>query len=89
VLKAAPEVPEVPAASDSEEIFHIVWPIIARYLDEPRTERDIARHLGLEPTQARAWLRRAVEEGQAEVSDRPKRYVCRLVDAGQLRLIES
>jgi DNA processing protein len=88
-LKAAPEVPEIPPAPDSEEIFHLIWPIIARHLDEPRTERDIARHLGLEPTQARAWLHRAVEEGQADVSDRPKRYVCRPVDAGQLRLIES
>jgi DNA processing protein len=73
-------------ALKSEDAFTLVWPLIAQHLSEPRSEREIADQLHLELTQARAWLKRGVAEGLAEVSSRPKRYVSRLVSDEQLRI---
>jgi len=39
----------------------------------------------LELTQARAWLKRAVDQGHVEIKPRPKRYVLRGA-AEQLRI---
>lgn len=69
-----------------EDAFVAIWPILAPYLRVPLGERDVAERLRLEPTQARAWLKRAVEEGYAEVKPRPKRYVLRDAAAEQLRI---
>lgn len=69
-----------------EDAFVAIWPILAPYLKVPLGERDVAERLRLEPTQARAWLKRAVEEGYAEVKPRPKRYVLRDAAAEQLRI---
>jgi predicted Rossmann fold nucleotide-binding protein DprA/Smf involved in DNA uptake len=70
----------------AQDAFVAIWPILAPYLRVPLGERDVAERLRLEPTQARAWLKRAVEEGYAEVKPRPKRYVLREAAAEQLRI---
>jgi DNA processing protein len=70
----------------SGDAFALIWPLMAQHLAEPRSEREIANQLDLELTQARAWLKRGVAEGLAEVSTRPKRYVSRMVNDEQLRI---
>lgn len=61
----------------TDDAFPAVWPILARQLRSPHTEREVADAVKLELTQARAWLKRAVAEGYLEVRERPKRYVLR------------
>jgi DNA processing protein len=71
----------------SRDAFHLVWPLLREYLQEPRIERDVAEALRLQPRQARAWLLRAVEEELVEVqAGRRKLYVARGADGGQLSL---
>jgi DNA processing protein len=70
----------------SEDAFALIWPLINQHLTEPRSERQIADQLNLELTQARAWLKRGVSEGLAEVSSRPKRYLSRQISDEQLRI---
>jgi DNA processing protein len=78
---------EGPAVID--DAFVAMWPILARHLREPLGERDVAERLNLELSQARAWLKRAVDEGHAEVKPRPKRYVLRATAAEQLRIDDA
>ena len=82
----APEPQSANGVETSENAFALIWPLIARHLSEPRSEREVAEGLELELTQARAWLKRGVSEGLAEVSSRPKRYLARRVSAEQLRI---
>jgi len=69
-----------------DDAFVAIWPILARHLLEPRSEREVAERVKLELTQARAWLKRAVDERLVELSLRPKRYVLREATAEQLRI---
>lgn len=64
-----------------DEIFAAVWPIIARHLDGPRTEKDLHAALGpgIQVGQLRLWLRRAIDEGLAE---KPKRTSVYILTAG-------
>lgn len=61
--------PESPASA-----FEAVWPLMAIALDQPRKEKEVADLLELQPSQARAWLAQAVEQGLVEVGKRPKLY---------------
>jgi DNA processing protein len=84
------------AASPSEPVkshdaFWALWPLLASYLQAPRTDRDVAMALDLQLGQARVWLNRAVDEGLAKLQTRPRKlYVARDGDGdgdrGQLRL---
>ena len=69
-----------------EDAFVLLWPALAAQLGKPLTEREVAERFKLELTQARAWLKRAVDEGLAEVEPRPKRYVLRRETEEQLRI---
>ncbi len=42
--------------------------------DKPMSPRDIAKSLGLEAAQAKAWLKRAVDDGAVEAKGKTKRY---------------
>lgn len=77
-------VPDSPATID--DAFLAVWPILAEHLLEPRSEREVADRVKLELTQARAWLKRAVDEQRVELKLRPKRYVLREATVEQLRI---
>lgn len=57
-----------------EDLFPDSWPRIAPYLQDPRTERDVAEQFGLELPQAKAWLQRAVEQQIACRLKKPVRY---------------
>jgi predicted Rossmann fold nucleotide-binding protein DprA/Smf involved in DNA uptake len=65
---------ELPAGH-THEIFAVILPVMLRVLSEPRTEKDVEQSLGVVPAQAKAWLKRACEEGHVQKLGRPARYV--------------
>lgn len=65
--------PDVPI--QSTDVYPRVLPVLLEVLREPRTERDLAGALGIVPAQAKAWLKRALAEGQVRKSGRPVRWV--------------
>lgn len=85
VAREAEPAPEPTESSEAgADVFALVWPALAPYLMEMRTEREVAETFGLQLTQARVWLKRSHEEGLVEVVTRPKRYVLREAVAEQL-----
>lgn len=70
---------ETPADNTREtrprDAFEVVLPDLLRALAEPGTEKQIEQALGLVPAQAKAWLKRACEEGYVRKLSRPVRYV--------------
>jgi hypothetical protein len=52
---------------------------LAVFLREARSEREVAEAFALELTQARAWLKRAVDDGLVDRLGRQRRY--RIADA--------
>ncbi len=64
-----------PRADASHEVFALVLPEILGALTEPRTEKDLEEALGVVPAQAKAWLKRACDEGHVRKLGRPVRYV--------------
>lgn len=74
----SPSVPAAEAKTDDDlvnDAFFAIWPHLARHLEQPRTEREIAERLRLELKQAREWLKRAAATDEVRVLARPKRYV--------------
>jgi DNA processing protein len=63
-----------PSTSHPVSAFEAVLPLLTAVLEEPRTEKEVAELLSVQIGQARAWLKRAVEQSLAEVSKKPKRY---------------
>lgn len=56
------------------DLFPDVWPRLAAYLAEPRTEEEVARWFRLELIQAKAWLMRGVREGFVRELANPTRF---------------
>lgn len=65
----------VPIETDVADVFVVVWPRLAAYLLDERSEREVAERFQLELSQTRAWLKRAVAEGLAQRLASKKRYV--------------
>jgi predicted Rossmann fold nucleotide-binding protein DprA/Smf involved in DNA uptake len=63
-----------PAAATAKDLFPAIWPRLAEFLREPRSETEVAETFALELAQARAWLKRAVEEGLLDRLGRQRRY---------------
>jgi DNA processing protein len=80
---AEPPPDELPANA-----FDAVWPLFVLALDRPRKEKELTERLELQPSQVRAWLELAVEQGLIEVTKRPKRFslVGQATDAAQMHL---
>ena len=57
------------------DAFEIVLPDLLLALAEPGTEKNIEQALGVVPAQAKAWLKRACDEGHVRKLSRPVRYV--------------
>jgi predicted Rossmann fold nucleotide-binding protein DprA/Smf involved in DNA uptake len=82
---AAPEnSPPAPAAKSPasaapearpRDAFDAVLPDLLLALAEPGTEKDVGQALGVVPAQAKAWLKRACDEGHVRKLSRPVRYV--------------
>ncbi|MBA3735757.1 MAG: DNA-protecting protein DprA [Actinobacteria bacterium] len=81
----APPTPSLPKRTEpvdvvEADLYQLVWPRLATYLTEPRSEREVADYFALELVQARAWLKRGVESGLLERVERLRRY--RLTSTG-------
>lgn len=85
------EVPETatPGASNVPSLYEAAWPILSPFLREPRKEKEVAERFELELSQARAWLKRAAEEGRLQITKRPKRYLLPEGPSKQLRIGDS
>jgi predicted Rossmann fold nucleotide-binding protein DprA/Smf involved in DNA uptake len=74
-----PKKPEPPAFAPSKtrpcDVFEVVLPNLLLALAEPGTEKNIEQALGVVPAQAKAWLKRACDEGHVRKLNRPVRYV--------------
>jgi predicted Rossmann fold nucleotide-binding protein DprA/Smf involved in DNA uptake len=73
-------------AEAPKDVFSAVWPSLAAFLAEPRSEQDVATALGLQLVQARVWLKRAVEQNMVQLKKRPKKTYEIARDDSQLTL---
>ena len=65
------------SVTPSDEFWRVIRDFLVRALGEPRSSEEVAAELRLMPRQAQVWLKRLVEEGALERSERPVRYVAR------------
>jgi predicted Rossmann fold nucleotide-binding protein DprA/Smf involved in DNA uptake len=72
--KAEP-IPSASPASQPRDAFDVVLPDLLLALSEPGTEKNLEQALGVVPAQAKAWLKRACDEGHVRKLSRPVRYV--------------
>ena len=87
-LLDAPE--EGPAPTPAAgTLFEAAWPILSPYLREPRKEKEVAEKFELQPSQVRAWLERAADEGRVQITKRPKRYLLPEASLNQLRIDDA
>jgi DNA processing protein len=80
---------EFPQAQAPGSLFEAAWPLLSPYLKEPRKEKEVAEEFELELSQARAWLKRAAEEGRLQITKRPKRYLLPEASSSQLRIDDA
>lgn len=71
--------PDAPAHDGSEDVqaadmFPSVWPRLAAFLVEPRTEAEVADAFDLPEVQTTAWLQRAVDQGVVRKWGDPPRF---------------
>ena len=65
---------EESAAATPADLFMLVWPRVAQFLDEPRSAKEVAEAFAIELAQARAWLKRATAEELVDCVGRERRY---------------
>jgi len=70
----APELAADQGRNGSDAYNHIVGAMLEA-LAEPTDQKSLAEKLNVLPSQAKAWLKRAVEEGRVQKTKRPLRYV--------------
>jgi predicted Rossmann fold nucleotide-binding protein DprA/Smf involved in DNA uptake len=82
ILSADPQVEQIQMSSDAPlnenhptDPYEYVAKLIPVVLSEPKDERGFAQSLNVVPTQAKAWLKRAVDEGIVRRLTKPIRYV--------------
>ena len=63
------------ASKPPRDAFEVVLPDLLLALAEPGTEKNLEQALGVVPAQAKAWLKRACDEGHVRKLSRPVRYV--------------
>lgn len=66
---------EASTSAPPVDLFPIVWPYLEQALYAAQTECELAQRCGIETTQARAWLQRAMQEGLVARLTRPTRYI--------------
>src|ERR1017187_10252866 len=65
----------IPPAAQPRDAFDVVLPDLLLALAEPGTEKSLEQALGVVPAQAKAWLKRACDEGHVQKLSRRVRYV--------------
>ena len=66
---------DTPDTGEPSDLCPLVWPRLAEFLVQPRTDREVAQAFQLEYSQAKAWLQRAVEQQLARKLEKPLRFV--------------
>jgi DNA processing protein len=61
--------------SNGSDVYSHIREIILDVVTEPLDEDSVAEKLNVLPSQAKAWLKRAVEEGKVQKLKNPVRYV--------------
>lgn len=66
-----------PAPLIQEDLFwnNTIWPTLKELLNVELNAKDMANQLNIVPSQAQAWLKRAVLEGKAKKLLKPVRYI--------------
>jgi predicted Rossmann fold nucleotide-binding protein DprA/Smf involved in DNA uptake len=64
-----------PPETRPRDAFEVVLPDLLLALAVPGTDKEIEQALGVVPAQAKAWLKRACDEGHVHKLSRPVRYV--------------
>ena len=64
-----------PPETRPRDAFEVVLPDLLLALAEPGTGKDLEQALGVVSAQAKAWLKRACDEGHVRKLSRPVRYV--------------
>lgn len=64
-----------PAETHLRDAFKVILPDLLLALANPGTEKNVEQALGVLPAQAKAWLKRACDEGHVRKLSRPARYV--------------
>ncbi|MEN9870580.1 MAG: hypothetical protein RLZZ171_1568, partial [Cyanobacteriota bacterium] len=59
---------------NSENIYEVVLPFILHKLETPQNDKFLAESLEIQLGQMRAWLKRAVEEGEIRKNKKPVTY---------------
>jgi predicted Rossmann fold nucleotide-binding protein DprA/Smf involved in DNA uptake len=67
--------PVASADSPTDDAYTIVLPALLAALVQPKSEKIVEESFGLVPAQAKAWLKRACDEGRIRKFGRPVRYV--------------
>lgn len=80
---------EAGQVSTGGSLFEVAWPVLSPFLREPRKEKEVAEKFELELSQARAWLKRAADEGWVQITKRPKRYLLSGAPSDQLRIDDA
>ena len=65
----------IPPVAQPRDAFDAVLPDLLLALAEPGTEKKLEQALAVVPAQAKAWLKRACDEGHVQKLSRPVRYV--------------
>ena len=76
---AGEDVSQILRKPEAEDLFPTIWPKIAQFLSRPRRLWEVREHFGLEQSQAKSWLIRAIREELAE--KRKTKYV--LINSGK------
>lgn len=76
LAEAPPAIPShgVEAAEPDHDAYTFVLPALLAAVKQPTTEQAVGQALGLVPAQAKAWLKRACDEGVVRKLGRPVRY---------------
>lgn len=75
VLQDDAAVPQTKSTNHQQDLFSVVWPYLAQELQIECTDRELADRFGIELTQIRAWLQRAIERRMVKKLNKPVRYI--------------
>lgn len=68
------EPPRESELSVAAKLLAVVSELLVRYLDEPKTEDEVASTFEVQKHQGRRWLKRLVADGAIEKLSKPTRY---------------
>ncbi|HEX8680007.1 MAG TPA: DNA-processing protein DprA, partial [Chthoniobacterales bacterium] len=65
---------DAPELSPADVLFRAIETIVVRELNEPRTEAELAKLLGVSKPQTKVWVQKLMKQGSIEKLSKPTRY---------------